>query len=73
MRNWSEYEPHEKRLFWWLMLLFGVGNMVFVNVLANVFGMGMLGLPVGVGVSGLLTLALFLGLREFRSSSIPPH
>ncbi len=55
-RSWKDWEPHEKRLFWWFGLLFAVGNLVFANTFANLFALGFWGLPLGIGVSGSLTL-----------------
>ncbi len=55
---------HEKSswgLFGWLSLLFIIGNMVFTNLLLQF--MGFIGLPLGIGVSGSLTLIVFFMLR----------
>ncbi len=49
-------------LFGWLSLLFAVGNLVFANIFAQ--SMGLIGLPLGVGVSGSLTLIVFFVLRQ---------
>ena len=49
-------------LFGWLSILFAVGNLVFTNIFAQ--SMGLIGLPLGIGVSGSLTLIVFLMLRQ---------
>ncbi len=61
-RSWKDWEPHERRLFWWLGLLFVVGNLVFSNAFANLFALGFWGVPFGIGVSGSLTLMVGLVL-----------
>ncbi len=65
-RSWKDWEPHEKRLFYWLGLLFAVGNLVFANTFANLFALGFWGLPLGIGVSGSLTIAVSLILQRRR-------
>ncbi len=52
------------REFWWLTLLFAVGNLVFANTFANLFALGFWGLPFGVGFSGSLTIAVSLILQR---------
>ncbi len=55
---------HEKSswgLVGWLSLVFIIGNMVFTNLLLQF--MGFIGLPLGLGVSGSLTLIVFFMLR----------
>ncbi len=51
-----------KRVFWWLAILSGVGNFVFVNIFLQFTGF--MGLPLGVGVSASLTLMAFFTLRQ---------
>ncbi len=63
-RSWKDWEPHEKRLFWWLGLLFAVSNLLLVNVLTNLFALGIWGLPPGIGVSGSLTLLVFFIVQQ---------
>ncbi len=63
-RSWKDWKPHEKRLFWWLGLLFAVSNLVFVNVFANLFALGISGLPLGIGVSGSVTLLVFFLVQQ---------
>ncbi len=55
---------HEKSswgLVGWLSLVLIIGNLVFANLFMQF--MGFIGLPLGVGVSGLLTLIVFFILR----------
>ncbi len=56
----------EKKLYWRLVLLFGVGNLVFANALANLAGFGFWGLPLGIGVSGSLTICTQSHVAEER-------
>ena len=49
-------------LFGWLSILFVVGNLVFTNVFLRF--VGLIGLPLGIGVSGSLTLIVFFVLRQ---------
>ncbi len=51
-----------KRVFWWLVVLFGVGNLVFANIFLQFIGF--MGLPLGVGVSASLTLIALSMLRR---------
>ncbi|MFQ5910512.1 MAG: hypothetical protein ACE5IJ_07310 [Thermoplasmata archaeon] len=60
-----------EKTYWWLIVLFIIGNTVFANVFANLFALGILGLPLGVGVSGALTLiALFILRQRERAHKI---
>lgn len=52
----------------WLMLLFVVGNLIFPNTFANLTPLGFWGLPLGMGVSGSLTL--IVGFVLFRRQAL---
>ncbi|MEE9173342.1 MAG: hypothetical protein V3U30_00010 [Thermoplasmata archaeon] len=49
-------------LFGWLSIVFVVGNLVFTNIFLQF--VGLIGLPLGIGVSGSLTLIVFFVLRQ---------
>ncbi|MEE9237727.1 MAG: hypothetical protein V3U52_08070 [Thermoplasmata archaeon] len=54
-------ETVPKRLFLWLTILFVVGNFIFTNIFVQF--MGFMGIPLGIGVSGSLTLKVLFMLR----------
>lgn len=58
----AEQGTVSKRFFWWLVLLFGLGNLVFVNIFAQLAGF--IGLPLGIGVSASLKPMALLMLRQ---------
>ena len=57
---------HEKSSWglygWRLSLVLIIGNLVFVNLFMN--SIGLIGLPLGIGVSASLTLIVFFILRQ---------
>ncbi len=57
----TETETVPKRLFLWLTILFVVGNFIFTNI--SVQFIGFMGVPLGIGVSGSLTLMVLFMLR----------
>ncbi len=67
-RGWKDWRAAERRTFWWLMLLFLVGNLIIPNSLANLTPLGFWGLPFGIGVSGSLTL--IVGFVLFRRQAL---
>lgn len=57
----TSHEESSWGLFGWLTIFFIVGNLVFANLFLQF--MGFIGVPVGIGVSGSLTLMVFFILR----------
>ena len=50
------------RLLAWLSIVFVLGNLVFTNIFLQF--MGLIGLTVGIGVSGSLTLTALFVMRR---------
>ncbi len=57
----TRHEKSSWTLFGWLSVLFVIGILVFANLFLQF--MGFIGLPLGIGVSGSLTLIVFFILR----------
>ncbi len=55
-------ETVPKRLFLWLTILFVVGNFIFTNIFVQL--VGFMGVLLGIGVSGSLTLIVLFMLRQ---------
>ncbi len=67
-RGWKDWNVAERRTFWRLMLLFAVSNFIVPNFLANFTPLGFWSLPLGIGVSGSLTL--IVGFVLFRRQAL---
>lgn len=58
------------KLFMWLSIFFAIGNLIFTNLFIQLVGFA--GLPMGLVVSGSMTLMVaFLMIRRRESSTEP--